>query len=224
MPRARSPPPLPEREGRGHELSKSGRPSPVAWEASLGRGVLKVTTRFPQAVLSASFTNCSTLASNPLAPKQGGGHFKCVLFLCLEAGPQSYRIYNSRDNAHPPEALSLQKQLLFLPRNLSIYNLKGGFNACVSSCLVLEVKRRFDTCFFSPLCTGPSCFGILCWPFSLSCWLFFFWMWVIFKVFIEFVTILLLSYVLVFCPQGMSGLSSLTRDQTCFPPHWKAKS
>ena len=40
-------------------------------------------------------------------------------------------------------------------------------------------------------------------------------MWIIFKVFIEFVTILHLFYVLVFWPQGMWDLNSLTRDQTC---------
>ena len=39
-------------------------------------------------------------------------------------------------------------------------------------------------------------------------------MWTIFKVFIEFVTILLLFYVLVFWPQGMWDLSSPTRDRT----------
>ena len=37
-------------------------------------------------------------------------------------------------------------------------------------------------------------------------------MWTIFKVFIEFVTILLLFHVLVFWPRGMWDLSSLTRD------------
>ena len=42
-------------------------------------------------------------------------------------------------------------------------------------------------------------------------------MWTIFKVFIEFVTILLLFYVLVFWPRGMWDLSSLTRDRTCTP-------
>ena len=39
-------------------------------------------------------------------------------------------------------------------------------------------------------------------------------MWTIFKVFIEFVTILLLFYVLVFWMQGKWDLSSLTRDRT----------
>ena len=43
-------------------------------------------------------------------------------------------------------------------------------------------------------------------------------MWTIFKVFIDFVTILLLFfYVLVFWPQGMWDLSSLTRDRTRTP-------
>ena len=41
--------------------------------------------------------------------------------------------------------------------------------------------------------------------------------WSILKVFIEFVTILLLLYVLIFWPQGMWDLSSLTRDQTHTP-------
>ena len=39
-------------------------------------------------------------------------------------------------------------------------------------------------------------------------------MWTIFKVFIEFVTILLLFYILVFWPQVMWDLRSLTTDQT----------
>ena len=42
-------------------------------------------------------------------------------------------------------------------------------------------------------------------------------MWTIFKVFIEFVTILLVFYVLVFWPWGMWGLSSPTRGQTLTP-------
>ena len=40
----------------------------------------------------------------------------------------------------------------------------------------------------------------------------FFLMWTIFKVFIEFVTILLLFYVLVFWPRGMWDLSSPTKE------------
>ena len=42
-------------------------------------------------------------------------------------------------------------------------------------------------------------------------------MWTILKVFIEFVTILLLFYVLIFWPRGMWDLRSLTRDQTYTP-------
>ena len=49
------------------------------------------------------------------------------------------------------------------------------------------------------------------------CLLFFFLMWTIFTVFIEFLTILLLFYVLVFWPQGMWNLNSPTRDQTRAP-------
>ena len=41
-----------------------------------------------------------------------------------------------------------------------------------------------------------------------------FWIWIIFKVFIESLTILLLFYVLFFWPRGMWGLSSATRNQT----------
>ena len=40
-------------------------------------------------------------------------------------------------------------------------------------------------------------------------------MWTILKIFIEFVTVLLLFYVLVLWPQGMWDLNSLTRDRTC---------
>ena len=45
----------------------------------------------------------------------------------------------------------------------------------------------------------------------------FFLMWTMFKVFIEFVTILFLFYVLVFWLQGMENLSSPSRDQTPTP-------
>ena len=41
---------------------------------------------------------------------------------------------------------------------------------------------------------------------------FFFLMWTLFKVFIEFVTILFLLYVLGFWPGGMWDLNSLTRN------------
>ena len=56
-----------------------------------------------------------------------------------------------------------------------------------------------------------------CILFYFFCWLFFFLMEEIssfLKVFIEFVTILLLFYVLVFWPRGMCGLSFPTGDQT----------
>ena len=49
-------------------------------------------------------------------------------------------------------------------------------------------------------------------------------MWTIFKVFIEFVTILLLFYVLVFWLQGMCDLNSLTRDWTCTHPLYSKQS
>ena len=54
--------------------------------------------------------------------------------------------------------------------------------------------------------------------------------WTIFKVFIEFVTILFLFYVLVFWPLDMWDLSSPTRDGTCTPSitrgdikHWTTR-
>ena len=58
----------------------------------------------------------------------------------------------------------------------------------------------------------------------------YFLMWTIFKVSIEFVTILSLFCVLVFWPQGMWDLNSLTRGQThtpCIgrwsPNHWTTR-
>ena len=55
-------------------------------------------------------------------------------------------------------------------------------------------------------------------------------MWTAFKVFIEFATVLLLFYVLVFWWQSMWNLRSLTRDQTYTPcigrqslNHWTIK-
>ena len=55
-------------------------------------------------------------------------------------------------------------------------------------------------------------------------------MWIICKIFIEFVTVLLLFYVLVFWPQGMWDLSSPIRDRTRTPcierqsfNHWTAR-
>ena len=56
---------------------------------------------------------------------------------------------------------------------------------------------------------------------------FFSFMWTIFKVFFEFITTLLLFYVLVFWPWGMWDLISLTRDQTHTPAlevKWKLLS
>ena len=45
-----------------------------------------------------------------------------------------------------------------------------------------------------------------------------------FLIFIEFVTILLLFYVMSSWPQGPWDLSSGTGDQTHYPLHWEAKS
>ena len=69
---------------------------------------------------------------------------------------------------------------------------------------------------------------IISYDFLIS--FFFFLMWTIFKVFIEFVRILLLFYALVLWPRGMWDLSSLTRDRTRTPcigrlslNHWTAR-
>ena len=58
---------------------------------------------------------------------------------------------------------------------------------------------------------------------SLSFLSFFFLMWIILKVFIEFVTILLRFYALVFWLQGMWDPSTPTTEQT-HTLHWKVKS
>ena len=60
--------------------------------------------------------------------------------------------------------------------------------------------------------------SVLC-PDSLGLFFlsFFLLMWTAFTIFIEFVTILLPFYVLVFRPRGMWDRSSLTRDRTCTP-------
>ena len=71
---------------------------------------------------------------------------------------------------------------------------------------------------------------MFCFFFFFLRFFFFFFLWTISKVFIEFVTILLLFYVLVFWPQGMWNLNSPTRDQTRTPcverrnlNHWTAQ-
>ena len=46
----------------------------------------------------------------------------------------------------------------------------------------------------------------------------------IFKIFIEFISVLLLFYVLVFWPQGMWDLSSPDQGSNLHPLHWKVKS
>ena len=55
----------------------------------------------------------------------------------------------------------------------------------------------------------------------------FFLLWTIFKVFIQFVTVSLLFYILVFGWQSMWNLCSLTRDRTCIErwslTHWTAR-
>ena len=47
-------------------------------------------------------------------------------------------------------------------------------------------------------------------------------MWTILKVFVEFVTTLLLFYVLAFWPQGMWDLSYPHQESNTHPLHWKA--
>ena len=62
-----------------------------------------------------------------------------------------------------------------------------------------QVKKLFQNCHLSTFLKKIFLGGML----------------TILKVFIEFVTVLLLSSVLVFWPQGIWDLHSLTRDQTC---------
>ena len=80
--------------------------------------------------------------------------------------------------------------------------------------------------------TGVRCYLTMGFVWFCFCLFVFkiFLMWTIFKVFIEFVTILLLFYVLVFWSQGMWDLSSPTRDRTHTPcigrqslNHWTAR-
>ena len=74
--------------------------------------------------------------------------------------------------------------------------------------------------FFSLRFKTLSCYGLVVFIFLRLFSLFL--TWTIFKVFIEFVTILLLFYVLVFWLQGMWDLSSPTKDWTWLP--WKGTS
>ena len=95
---------------------------------------------------------------------------------------------------------------------------------CVCVCVCVCVR--------APVCSSDSCWNFsleeIRFPWNLSdfsakkAFLFFiynfflriFLMWIIFKSFIEWVTILLLFYVLVFWPRGVWNLSSRTRDGT----------
>ena len=92
-----------------------------------------------------------------------------------------------------------------------------------------------NTCVFFliiSILTGVRCYLTMGFVWFCFCLFVFkiFLMWTIFKVFIEFVTILLLFYVLVFWSQGMWDLSSPTRDRTHTPcigrqslNHWTAR-
>ena len=75
-----------------------------------------------------------------------------------------------------------------------------------------------NTC--SPICHGPVGTGLCQWS-----WLSFkiFLIETIFKVFIEFVTTLVLPCIGVFWPRGTWDLCSLTRKRAHSPLHWKAK-
>ena len=68
---------------------------------------------------------------------------------------------------------------------------------------------------YCPICLRIWIFLNLDFSFSLIFKIFL--MWTIFKVFIEFVTILLLFYVSFFWPRSMWDLSSPTRDRTHTP-------
>ena len=80
------------------------------------------------------------------------------------------------------------------------YQGSGTYSKFTKVTLIVQRIRIFPTKGSKPSATS----------FQLS---FFFLMFL--KFFIEFVTVLLLFYVLVFWPQGMWDLNSLTRDSTC---------
>ena len=84
--------------------------------------------------------------------------------------------------------------------------MEGGAWSCSQSTLCRNKKASVNT---TGLTTGA--------PWVLFCFFKIFFMWTIFKVFIEFVTILLLFHVLVFWPLGMWALSSPNRDGTSPP-------
>ena len=76
-----------------------------------------------------------------------------------------------------------------------------------------SVSRQMDRC--RPTSLFYFCINNTLLYFDISFLSFFFFLtWTIFKVFVEFVTILLLFYVLVFWPLGMWDLSSPARDWT----------
>ena len=72
------------------------------------------------------------------------------------------------------------------------------------------VSHKLD--FFSGGFWTPQSLRSSCIYFIYLFLRYFFWLWTIFKVFIEFVTVLLLFSVLVFWPRGMWDFSSPTRD------------
>ena len=91
--------------------------------------------------------------------------------------------------------------------------LTQGLNLGLLHCWQIPYHLRME----SQVCE----INVWAWPTSasLSTVLFFiedFVMWTIFKVFIEFVTVLLLFMFWIFWPRGMWNLSFLTRDWTCF--------
>ena len=71
------------------------------------------------------------------------------------------------------------------------------------------VSRELSRMASSPLLSAPC--------YRLLIFYKYFLIWTVFKVFIEFVTVLLLCHVLVFGPGAMWNLSSLLRDRICAP-------
>ena len=120
-----------------------------------------------------------------------------VISIFFQCGPQPEQPEGGR--IHPPQNTERLKALC----------MAQPFTMNSSLTVVADVHLAVSVCqaLFLPPCT------------RLSPW----WFISFLKVFVEFVTILLLFY--VFWPRGMWGLSSPTRDRACIPcaGRWTAR-
>ena len=92
---------------------------------------------------------------------------------------------------------------------------KGEASWCVHGVAELDMTEQLTLINYYQLpssdCSSHN-WGAIYFKKNFFKFFFFFLMWTIFKVPVKFVTTLLLFYVLVFWPQGIWDLSSLTRD------------